>query len=76
MARTTWLVSVQKPRKSDGPHWMMRAKPPKGATDPEAQPLKASRRSSKALDRSVAEQQARALALELNAQLPLKNDPS
>jgi len=38
--RTTWLVTVQKPRKNDGPYWMIRAKPPKGVTGAEGQPLR------------------------------------
>lgn len=73
--RTTWLVTVQKPRKNDGTHWMIRAKPPKGATGPDGEPLKESRTSSGTLDRSVAELKAQDLARKLDAQLPLKNDP-
>jgi len=73
--RTTWLVTVQKPRKNDGPYWMIRAKPPKGVTGAEGQPLKESRTSSGTYDRALAEKKAQAQALELNAQLPLKADP-
>lgn len=73
--RTTWLVTVQKPRKNDGPYWMIRAKPPRGVNGPDGEPLKESRTSSGSYDRAEAEKQAQALALKLNAQLPLKNDP-
>lgn len=73
--RTSWLVSVQKPRKSDGGFWILRAKPPKGACDSAGAPLRELRRSTKTFDRSVAQQQAEELARKLNAQLPLKNDP-
>ena len=78
LSRTTWLVSVSPRKKGDGPHWYILGKPPKGGLDPQGKPLKEFRRSSKIasnIDRSVAEQEARRLAVELNAGIVLEGKP-